>query len=56
MKDEIIEELWGIKDALAKEADYNVDNLIELVRDRQKQRQENNSVDQIDQQSKRSIA
>jgi len=36
--DEIIEELWAIKDAHAKETDYNVDKLIELVQARQKQR------------------
>ncbi len=56
MTDEIIEELWAIKDALAKEADYSVDRLIELVQARQQQRKENNSADQIDPQTKRSIA
>jgi hypothetical protein len=51
MADEIIEELWGIKDALAKEADYDVDKLIELLQVRQKQRKENSNADMIDQQT-----
>ena len=50
MADEIIEELWGIKDTIAKEADYDVDKLIELLQARQKQRKENSS-DLIDQQT-----
>ena len=50
MADEIIEELWGINDTIAKEADYDVDKLIELLQARQKQRKENSS-DLIDQQT-----
>ena len=38
MADEIIEELWTIKDTIAKEADYDIDKLIDLLADRQQQR------------------
>jgi hypothetical protein len=51
MADEIMKELWAIKDALAKEADYDVDKLVELIQARQKQRKENSSTDLIDQQA-----
>ena len=34
MADEIIEELWSIKDEIAKEADYDIDKLIDLLRER----------------------
>ena len=53
MADEIIEELWAIKDALAKEADYDVKKLVELVQARQEQRKENNGADLIDQQRRK---
>ena len=52
MADEIIQELRAIKDALAKEAGYDVDKLVELLKARQKQRKENSSTDLIDQQTK----
>lgn len=51
MADEIIKELWAIKDALAKEAGYDVDKLVELLKARQKQRKENSTSDLIDQQA-----
>jgi hypothetical protein len=34
MADEIIEELWAAKDAIAKEADYDIDKLVDLLEDR----------------------
>jgi hypothetical protein len=50
MADEIIEELWAAKDALAKEADCDVEKLVELVQARRDQRKEKNGADLIDQQ------
>ena len=55
MADEIIEELWAIKDTLAREADYDIDKLVELLHTRQKQRRENSSISLIDQQKGRSV-
>jgi hypothetical protein len=52
MADEIIEELWAIKDTLAKEADYDVEKLVELVQARRDQR-EKNGADLIDQQTRK---
>ena len=49
MADEIIEELWAIKDTIAREADYDVDKLVALVQARQEQREKNTDV--IDQQA-----
>jgi hypothetical protein len=40
MADEIIEELWAIKDEIAKEADYDVDKLIDLLQEKQERREE----------------
>jgi hypothetical protein len=40
MADEIIEELWAIKDEIAKEADYDVDKLIDLLEERQERRED----------------
>ncbi|MFC1652471.1 hypothetical protein ACFL3F_02015 [Planctomycetota bacterium] len=31
MADEIIEELWAVKEAIAKEADYDIDKLIDQL-------------------------
>lgn len=49
MADEIIEELWAVKDSIAKEAGYDVDKLVELVEGRQKQRREHDNADLIHQ-------
>ena len=54
MADEIIKELWAVKDALAKEAGYDVDKLVELLHARQKQRKENSPTNLIDQQAESS--
>lgn len=54
MADEIIEELWAIKDTLAKEAGYDVNKLIELLQTRQKQRKEDNRSGLIGQKTTRS--
>lgn len=35
MADEIIEELWAAKDAIAKEADYDIDKLVDLLQNRE---------------------
>ena len=35
MKDEIIEELWRIKDELAREANYDIHVLCQKLRERQ---------------------
>lgn len=43
MADEIIEELWAIKDEIAKEADYDIDRLIDLLQERQEHREESTS-------------
>lgn len=34
MKDEIIEELWSVKDQIAKEHDYDLDALVAHLRSR----------------------
>jgi len=39
MADEIIEELWAIKDGIAAEAGYDVDKLVELLHERHRQRE-----------------
>lgn len=49
MADEIIEELWAVKDSIAREAGYDVDKLVELVEGRQKQRRELDNTDLIQQ-------
>ena len=36
MKDEIIEELWNVKDSIAKEHNYNVRSLFERIRERER--------------------
>ncbi|MBF0275118.1 MAG: hypothetical protein HQK84_07790 [Nitrospinae bacterium] len=36
MKDEIIEELWKVKDEIAKEHNYDIDKLVETLREREK--------------------
>jgi hypothetical protein len=51
MADEIMKELWAIKDALAKEAGYDIDKRVEIVQTRQEQRKKNSSTDLIDQQA-----
>ena len=38
MAGEIMKELWAIKDALAKEAGYDIDKLVEIVQTIQEQR------------------
>ena len=48
MADEIMEELWAIKDALAEEADYDVDKLVALVEARHRQREEDTGRNRID--------
>jgi hypothetical protein len=35
MADEIMQELWSIKDAIAEEADYDLDKLCQLLKERQ---------------------
>jgi hypothetical protein len=35
MADEIMQELWSIKDAIAEEADYDLDKLCQRLKDRQ---------------------
>ena len=35
MTDEIMQELWAIKDAISKEADYDVDKLCRQLKQRQ---------------------
>ena len=52
MVDEIIRELWIVKDTIAKEANYDVDLLIDLLQTRQKQREK--SMGQADQPSDKS--
>jgi hypothetical protein len=37
MADEIMQELWATKDAIAEEADYDLDKLCQLLKDRQSQ-------------------
>ncbi len=39
MADEIIEELWAIKDEIAKEADYDIDRLVDRLLEKQQQRE-----------------
>ncbi len=48
MADEIMEELWAIKDALAKEADYDVDKLVALIEAKHRQRKGGTGKDRID--------
>jgi len=43
-----MEELWAIKDALAEEADYDVDKLVALVEARHRQREEDTGRNRID--------
>lgn len=38
MADEIIEELWAAKDAIAKQAEYDIDKLVDLLQAREAQR------------------
>jgi hypothetical protein len=35
MADEIMQELWSIKDAIAQEAGYDLDKLCQLLKERQ---------------------
>jgi hypothetical protein len=37
MADEIMQELWATKDAIAEEADYDLDKLCQLLKERQSQ-------------------
>jgi hypothetical protein len=48
MADEIMDELWAIKDALAKEADYDVDKLVALIEARHRQRKEDSGKGRMD--------
>ncbi len=38
MADEIIQELWAAKDAIAKEADYDIDKLVDRLEEQESQR------------------
>ncbi|MFH1378244.1 MAG: hypothetical protein ABIH86_05790 [Planctomycetota bacterium] len=38
MVDPVLSELWRIKDEIAKESDYNLDNLFSLLKLKQKRR------------------
>jgi len=50
MADEIIEELWAIKDAIAKDVEYNIDELVARLHQRQKCRK-HKALDFSDQQN-----
>lgn len=41
MADEIIKELWAAKDAIAKEADYDIDKLVDRLEKQETQRKHN---------------
>ncbi len=35
MKDNILKELWNVKDSIAKEHNYNIDNLVNFFKDKE---------------------
>ncbi len=49
MADEIIEELWAAKDAIAQEAEYDIDKLVDLLQAKEDQKKRD-AVELIDQQ------
>ncbi len=49
MADEIIEELWAAKAAIAREADYDIDKLVDRLEEQESQRKRD-PVEVMDQQ------